>query len=80
MPNMNSALQEKIEQALNTMRPYLQADGGDVELVEVTPDMVVNLRLTGACKSCEMSHMTMKAGIEEGLRKAIPEITGVVAV
>lgn len=77
---MNTALQEKIEDALNTMRPYLQADGGDVELVDVTPEMVVSLRLTGACKSCEMSHMTMKAGIEEGLRKAIPEITGVVAV
>jgi Fe-S cluster biogenesis protein NfuA len=77
---MNTVLQEKIEDALNTMRPYLQADGGDVELVDVTPDMVVSLRLTGACKSCEMSHMTMKAGIEEALRKAIPEINTVVAV
>lgn len=73
-------LREKIETALNTMRPFLQADGGDVELVEVTDDMVVNLRLLGACSSCEMSAMTMKAGIEEGLKKAIPGINGVKAV
>lgn len=77
---MNETLKAKIELALNSMRPFLHADGGDVELVEVTPDMEVRLKLTGNCSSCEMSHMTMKAGIENGLKSAIPEINRVVAV
>lgn len=73
-------LEQKIEIALNSMRPFLQADGGDVELVEITDDMEVRLRLKGNCSSCEMSAMTMKAGIENGLKSAIPQITHVVAV
>lgn len=73
-------LELKIELALNSMRPFLKADGGDVELVEVTDEMEVRLRLLGNCSSCEMSSMTMKAGIENGLKSAIPEITKVVAV
>ena len=73
-------LEQKIEIALNSMRPFLQADGGDVELVEVTDDMEVRLRLKGNCSSCEMSGMTMKAGIENGLKSAIPQINNVVAV
>lgn len=77
---MSDELKAKIELALNSMRPFLHADGGDVELVEVTPDMEVRLKLTGNCSSCEMSHMTMKAGIENGLKSAIPEIMRVVAV
>lgn len=76
----NSELEQKIEIALNSMRPFLQADGGDVELVEVTSEMEVHLRLKGNCSSCEMSGMTMKAGIENGLKSAIPQITNVVAV
>jgi Fe-S cluster biogenesis protein NfuA len=78
---MNKAdLIQKIEIALNSMRPFLQADGGDVELVDITPDMEVQLRLKGNCSSCEMSGMTMKAGIESGLKSAIPEVKTVVAV
>ncbi len=77
---MNNEIKAKIEIALNSMRPFLQADGGDVELVEITPEMEVRLRLVGNCSSCEMSHMTMKAGIENGLKNAIPQITRVVAV
>lgn len=73
-------LEQKIEIALNSMRPFLQADGGDVELVEITDTMEVRLRLKGNCSSCEMSGMTMKAGIENGLKSAIPQITHVVAV
>jgi Fe-S cluster biogenesis protein NfuA len=76
----NAELEQKIEIALNSMRPFLQADGGDVELVEVTKEMEVRLRLKGNCSSCEMSGMTMKAGIENGLKSAIPQITNVVAV
>ncbi len=77
---MDQDLRNKIEIALNSMRPFLQADGGDVELVNVTDEMEVQLRLTGNCSSCEISHLTMKAGIENGLKNAIPEITSVVAV
>jgi Fe-S cluster biogenesis protein NfuA len=77
---MTAELKDKIEIALNSMRPFLQADGGDVELVDVTSDMDVHLRLLGNCSNCGMSHMTMKAGIENGLRSALPEIKNVVAV
>ena len=73
-------LEQKIEIALNSMRPFLQADGGDVELVDVTEEMEVQLKLIGNCSSCSMSHMTMKAGIENGLKSAIPQITRVVAI
>ncbi|MBP7512712.1 MAG: NifU family protein [Bacteroidia bacterium] len=73
-------LKDRIEKALDTVRPYLQADGGDVELVAVEDDMVVKLRLLGACRSCDISHMTMKAGIENTLKSAIPEIKSVEAI
>lgn len=69
----------RIEDVLNTMRPFLNADGGDVELVDVE-SATVKLRLLGACSSCHMSHMTMKAGIEEGIKKALPQIEHVVAI
>ncbi|MFL5765681.1 MAG: NifU family protein [Bacteroidia bacterium] len=73
-------IEERIEDALNQIRPYLQADGGDVSLVEITEDKIVKVELQGACKSCSMSMMTMKAGIEESIRRAVPEIKGVEAV
>lgn len=73
-------LEQKIEIALNSMRPFLQADGGDVELVDITEEMEVQLRLLGNCSSCSMSSMTMKAGIENGLKSAIPQILKVTAV
>jgi len=70
----------KIESVLDTIRPYLQADGGDVELVEVLSNNDVILRLVGACSSCSMSEMTMTAGIEESLRKSIPDLGKIVAI
>jgi Fe-S cluster biogenesis protein NfuA len=73
-------IRAKIETTLETIRPYLQADGGDVEFVDVTPDMQVKLKLLGTCSTCNMSRFTMKAGIEDSLMKAIPSITSVVAV
>ena len=73
-------MREKIEEALNSIRPYLEADGGNVELLEITDDLVVKVELQGACKNCSMSSMTMKAGIEETIRRAVPEITKVEAV
>lgn len=71
---------EQVEQALDTIRPYLKADGGDVAIEEITSDNVVKLKLLGNCGSCKMSYMTMKAGIEQAIMKAVPQITSVVAV
>ncbi len=73
-------MKEAVEQALNRVRPMLQADGGDVELVEVTEDGVVKVRLKGACGSCPMAMMTLKFGIEKYLKREVPEVTEVVAV
>jgi len=73
-------LKTRIESAIEKIRPYLQTDGGDIELVEVTDDFIAHVRLTGACSSCSMSVMTMKAGVEEVIRKEVPEIKAVVAV
>ena len=72
-------MKEKVEQALDKIRPALQADGGDVELVDVE-EGVVKVRLTGACGGCPMSQMTLKMGIERILKKEIPEVQEVVAV
>lgn len=79
-PHNDPKLLERIELTLDTLRPYLEADNGNVSLLEVTEDMIVRLELLGACKSCSMSTMTLKAGIEQSLLKAIPEIKGVEAV
>ncbi|MBB5623164.1 Fe-S cluster biogenesis protein NfuA [Pedobacter cryoconitis] len=73
-------LKEQVEQALETIRPYLKADGGDVAIEEITPDNVVKLKLLGNCGSCKMSFMTMKAGIEQAIMKAVPQITAVEAI
>jgi len=73
-------VKEKVEAALGKVRPALQADGGDVELVEVTPEGIVKVKLTGACGGCPMSQMTLKMGIERLLRQEVPEIKEVVGV
>jgi len=73
-------MREKIETALDKIRPSLNADGGDVELVEVSPDGVVKVKLTGACGGCPMSQMTLKMGIEKVLREEIPEVKEVVSI
>ena len=73
-------MREKVQQALETVRPFLQADGGDVELVDVQEDGTVLVRLEGACCGCPMSQMTLKAGIEERLREQVPEVKCVEAV
>ncbi len=73
-------MREAVEAALNKVRPMLQADGGDVELVEITEDGVVKVRLQGACGACPMSQMTLKMGIERYLKKEVPEVKAVEAV
>jgi Fe-S cluster biogenesis protein NfuA len=73
-------MKEKVEATLGKIKPALQADGGDLELVEVTPEGVVKVRLKGACAGCPMSQMTLKMGIEKELKKEVPEVKEVVSV
>ncbi|MEX1190917.1 MAG: NifU family protein [Brumimicrobium sp.] len=75
-----NAISEKVNVALKQLRPFLEADGGDMELVEITDDAVVRVKLLGACKDCSMSVMTMKAGLEEAVKKVAPEVQRVEAV
>lgn len=71
---------DRIEDALSSIRPHLQIDGGDVELVELTDDMHVKIKWLGMCESCNMSAMTLRAGIQEAIRGNVPEVIGVEAV
>jgi Fe-S cluster biogenesis protein NfuA len=70
----------KIEDALDQLRPYLKADGGNVRVVDVTDEMILRLQFSGACSSCSMSAMTLRAGIEQTVLKMVPEIKGVIAL
>src|SRR5688572_29966852 len=81
----NSALTKKplwtkVDESLNTIRAYLERDGGNVEIVEITDDMVVKVRLLGACKTCPQSFMTMKTGIEESIKRDVPQIKSIEAI
>ncbi len=76
----NEELIKKVENVIDQIRPYLQADGGNIKFIELTDDNVVNVELQGACKSCPMSTMTLKNGVEEAMKRAIPEIKSVEAV
>lgn len=73
-------MKEKVEEVLKKIRPTLQADGGDIELVSIEDDGVIKVRLTGACGSCPMSTMTLKMGVEKQLKQEIPDVKEVVAV
>lgn len=75
-----TALLERIDRALDDVRPHLAVDNGNVELVDVTDEMVVRVKWLGACVGCSMSHMTMKAGLEQAIRNRLPEISSVEAV
>jgi Fe-S cluster biogenesis protein NfuA len=70
-------MKAKVEKVIETIRPFLQADGGDIELVDVTPEGTVKVRLTGACGGCPMSTYTLKMGVEKKLKNEIPEIKSV---
>ena len=76
----HNALEIKIKNVLEQIRPYLQSDGGDIRFVELTEDYVVNVELTGACGSCPYSIITLKNGVETAMKKAIPAIKAVEAV
>lgn len=74
------AMREEVEKALDKIRPALQADGGDIELVNVGEDGIVQVRLTGACGGCPMSQMTLKMGVEKTLKQIVPQVRSVIAV
>ncbi|MEI6748162.1 MAG: NifU family protein [Bacteroidales bacterium] len=76
----NLELENKVRNVLDQIRPYLQADGGDIKFMELTENNVVNVEMQGSCGSCPFSRMTLKNGVEEAVRKALPEITAVEAV
>ena len=80
MATRQNKLSIKVENALDSIRPYLEADGGNVKILDISEDNIVKLELLGACGSCPMSTMTMKAGVEEAIKRAVPEIQSVVAV
>lgn len=76
----NKELIQKVEDALDKVRPYLQSDGGDISIVEITDDLTVKVKLTGACHGCPYSMQTLKAGVEMAVKKELPEIKEVIAV
>lgn len=76
----NQDLIARVEKVIDQIRPYLQADGGNIKFVKISDDNVVYVELQGACKGCPMSMMTLKSGVEEAMKKAIPEIKSVEAV
>ncbi len=71
---------DKINKALDVIRPFLNADGGDISFVELTDDMIVKVQLLGACRYCSMNMQTLKSGVEHTIKKAIPEIKEVISV
>ena len=75
-----SSLVQKIDHALNEIRPFLAIDGGNVEVVEVTDDLIVHVKWLGNCSNCNMSQMTMKAGVERAIKQQLPQIKSVIAI
>jgi len=73
-------LKPRIEKALDSIRPYLKNDGGNIELIEISDEMIVKVKLTGACDGCPFSMLTLKAGVESAIRKEVPDIKQVIAV
>jgi Fe-S cluster biogenesis protein NfuA len=87
MPDMNTTtrtkkddLTQRIEESLNNIRPYLEADGGNVRVLEITKENVLKLEFVGNCGNCAMSHMTFKAGVEDAIRRAVPEVKSIEVV
>ncbi|MFH0895957.1 MAG: NifU family protein [Bacteroidota bacterium] len=76
----NEEMIKKVNEVIDSVRPYLEADGGNIRFVELTDDMVVMVELQGACRSCPMSIMTLKNGVEEAMKRAIPEIKAVESI
>ena len=75
----NKSIKERVMKALDRVRPYLQSDGGDIDLIEVTDDFTVKVKLKGACHGCPYSLQTLKAGVEQAIMQEVPEITQVIS-
>lgn len=75
----NKSIRERVNKALERVRPYLQSDGGDITLIDVTDDLTVKVKLTGACHGCPYSMQTLKAGVEQAIMKEVPEIKKVIS-
>jgi len=73
------SIKDRVMKALERVRPYLQSDGGDIDLIEVTDDLTVKVKLTGACHGCPYSMQTLKAGVEQAIMQEVPEITKVIS-
>ncbi len=73
------SVQERVMKALNRVKPYLQNDGGDIDLIEITDDLTVKVRLTGACHGCPYSMQTLKAGVEQVIMQEVPEVKKVIS-
>jgi Fe-S cluster biogenesis protein NfuA len=80
MNDNGTNLLERVNNIIDHLRPYLQSDGGDIEVIKITEEKTVIVRLTGACGNCPFSENTMKAGVEQAIRKEIPEIKEVIAI
>jgi Fe-S cluster biogenesis protein NfuA len=80
MMNATADLVQRIEESLDSIRPYLEADGGNVKVLQIKGNNIVELEFLGACGNCPMSTMTFKAGVEEAIRRAVPEIKGIEVV
>ncbi len=78
--NQSAELIKRIEDALDTIRPYLKADGGDIKIIEITDDLIMKVKLQGACHGCPMSMQTLKGGVEMVVKRAAPEIKEVIAI
>jgi Fe-S cluster biogenesis protein NfuA len=74
-----NSIKDRVLKALERVRPYLQSDGGDIEFIDVTDDMTVKVKLTGACQGCPYSMQTLKAGVEQAIMQDVPEIRKVIA-
>ncbi len=77
---VKEGIMERVNNTLEQVRPYLQADGGDIEVIELTDDYVLKVRLTGACKGCPFSMQTLKAGVEQAVKRDTPEIKEVISI
>lgn len=80
MTTDKQALIKRVDLALDSIRPHLKVDGGDVEIVDITDDGVLKIKWLGSCQSCSMSPMTLKAGLEQAVKSRVPEVSSVIAV
>ena len=80
MAQIDKEVYQKISKAIESVRPYLVADGGDIELVDVSDDLIIKVKLIGACQGCPFSEQTLKAGVEQAIRNEVPDIKELISI